>query len=115
MNYYERNAIERINEITDNSELRRHLLSVEILIKELVGDDPYLFYSSRAQNYEKFERVESLIELRLLILNKIFGATDNEVHRFEKLNALLLELTNQMYARTCLLYRNTLRDRKSVV
>lgn len=42
MNYYERNAIERINEITDNSELRRHLLSVEILIKELVGDDPYL-------------------------------------------------------------------------
>ena len=42
-------------------------------------------------------------------LNKIFGATDNEVHRFEKLNALLLELTNQMYARTCLLYRNTLR------
>ncbi len=83
MNYYERNAIERINEITDNSELRRHLLSVEILIKELVGDDPYLFYSSRAQNYEKFERVESLIELRLLILNKIFGATDNEVHRFE--------------------------------
>lgn len=36
MNYYERNAIERINEITDNSELRRHLLSVEILIKELV-------------------------------------------------------------------------------
>ena len=109
MNYYERNAIERINEITDNSELRRHLLSVEILIKELVGDDPYLFYSSRAQNYEKFERVESLIELRLLILNKIFGATDNEVHRFEKLNALLLELTNQMYARTCLLYRNTLR------
>ena len=80
MNYYERNAIERINEITDNSELRRHLLSVEILIKELVGDDPYLFYSSRAQNYEKFERVESLIELRLLILNKIFGATDRCMH-----------------------------------
>ena len=110
MNYYERNAIERINEITDNSELRRHLLSVEILIKELVGDDPYLFYSSRTHNYEKFERVESLIELRLLILNKMFDATDSEVYRFEKLNALLLELTNQMYARTCLLYRNTLRN-----
>lgn len=110
MNYYERNAIEQINEITEKSELRRHLLSVEILIKELVGDDPYCFYSYREQNYEKFERVESLIGLRLLILNKMFGATDSEVHRFEKLNALLLELTNQMYARTCLLYRNTLTN-----
>ena len=40
----------------------------------------------------------------------MFGATDNEVHRIEKLNALLLELTNQTYARTCLLYRNTLTN-----
>lgn len=110
MNYYEHNAIKQISEITDNSELRRHLLSVEILIKELVGDDPYCFYSFRAQNYEKYERVEKLITLRLFILNKMFDATDSEVQRFEKLNALLLNLTNQMYARTCLLYRNTLKS-----
>jgi hypothetical protein len=110
MNYYERNAIEQISEITNCSELRRHLLSVEMLIKELVGDDPYCFYSSRAQNYEKYERVEELITLRQFILNKMFNATDSEVHRFEKLNALLLNLTNQMYARTCLLYRNTLKS-----
>lgn len=110
MNYYEHNASEQIYEITDNSELRRHLLFVEILIKELVGEDPYRFYSSRANNYEKYERVEALISLRQLILNKMFDATDSEVRRFEKLNALLLELTNQMYERTCLLYRNTLRN-----
>lgn len=110
MNYYERNVSDLINEITDKSELKGHLISVEILIKKLVGDDPYQFYSSRAQNYDKYGRVENLISLRQFILNKMFDATDSEVKLFEHLNTLLLNLTNQMHERTCLSYRNTLKN-----
>lgn len=92
-------------------DLREQLLSVEEKIKLLVGKEPINFYL-RDINEDATLKLEELADERCSILNQMFKATPQEVRRFEKVNALLYELTLKMYKRTARLYRSLLADEK---
>ena len=92
-------------------DLRAQLLSVEEEIKLFVGKEPLNFYL-RNIDENKMQKLERLAGERCFILNQMFKASPQEVKRFEKVNALLYELTVKMYKRTARLYRSLLTSEK---
>lgn len=92
-------------------DLRAQLLSVEEEIKLFVGKEPLNFYL-RNIDENKMQKLERLAGERCFILNQMFKAAPQEVRRFEKVNALLYELTVKMYKRTARLYRSLLTSEK---
>ena len=64
--------------------------------------------SVRLISEKKRERIGELIMERKALLNRMFAATAEEVERMERVNSLLLDLTQQMYRRSAELYRRVL-------
>ncbi len=86
--------------------LRRQLLRVERRILRITGMDPNAFHWIHTQ--KNLERVGELIGDRKALLDRMFVGTPEEVVRMERVNGLLLDLTQQMYCRSAALYRKVL-------
>lgn len=95
----------------DHDKLRTALIEAESKIKELLGKDPINFYVRTLPDKETAEKVDDLLSIRKCSLNAMFKKTAEETERFSKVNDLLLDLTNQMYRRTCNLYRTVLTNK----
>jgi len=64
----------------DPEKLRVALVEKETLLKDIVGEIPYKFFSrSNFPSKEKIEQVRDLISTRHYILDKMFRATDEDV------------------------------------
>lgn len=68
--------------------------------------DPDAFHWTRSQ--KNIERVGRLLGKRKRLLDRMFVGTPEEVARMERVNELLLDLTQQMYRRSAALYRKVL-------
>lgn len=86
---------------------RKQLQRVEASILRLTGRDMDRL-SVRLISEKKRERIGELIMERKALLNRMFAATAEEVERMERVNSLLLDLTQQMYRRSAELYRRVL-------
>lgn len=86
---------------------RKQLRRVEASILRLTGRDMDRL-SVRLISEKKRERIWELIMERKSQLNRMFAATAEEVERMERVNSLLLDLTQQMYRRSAELYRRVL-------
>lgn len=105
--FYEDRYFDYLRSIEQPSELQQLLKEVEAEIKSIVGSDPFEPYrKERTEN--KTEQIDTLLAIRQHILDKLFRGTPQEVKRFEKVNDLLLKLTEKMYKRTGRLYRTLL-------
>ena len=89
-----------------SNRLRRRLLRVERRILRITGMNPDDFRWTRSQR--KLERVGDLIRTRKVLLDRMFAGTPEEVARMERVNGLLLDLTQQMYRRSAALHRKVL-------
>ena len=80
------------------SNLKQQLLNIESSIKAIAGDK--IEYMDRWwRNDEKCDKVETLLQQRCTLLNKMFVATPTEVDRFKQVNDMLYRLTNQLFNR----------------
>lgn len=100
--------LNKINNTKDPQQLRTYLQEVESEIKGIVGEDPFYFYPS-SPSPEIIDRIEALIGNRRYILDRMFTYSEDEIKRMEQVNALLFNLTKQMYQRTTSLYRMLLK------
>lgn len=79
-------------------ELKQQLVKVESLIEAITGNDiEYMSFWWR--NDEKCEKVETLLQQRRTILNKMFTATTIEIERFRHVNEMLYDLTVKLFNR----------------
>ncbi len=92
---------------SDKAKLRKRLQRIEAAILRITGKDMNRL-SVRLIPEKKRERIGELIGVRQVLLNRMFAATAEEVERMEWVNALLLNLTRQMYRRSAELYRRVL-------
>lgn len=92
---------------SSTAKLRKELLRVETSILRLTGKDMDRL-SVRLIPEKKRKRIGVLMIRRKVLLNQMFAATQEEVERLERVNALLLDLTRQMYRRSAELYRRVL-------
>jgi hypothetical protein len=93
----------RTPEHPEKREERARLRAIEDEIMQLVGKD-----CGWTASQEVVSQVKDLLDDRCQVLNEMFQATEEEVRRFEKVNALLLNLTNKTHNRTANLYRSLL-------
>ena len=96
-------------------QLKYELLKLEKRILRITGDPlatsrKYRKFYRWASNKNAVERVQELINDRSYILHLLFEkhCTPSEVARLEKVNELLLDLTNRTYKRTASLARQIL-------
>lgn len=89
---------------------RDEVRAIEKKILKLTGDPLKLFSKPWEKDEKKVSKVEFLLMDRDYILSKMFEkhCSEAEVKRMESVNAHLLELTQDMFARTRKLYRNLL-------
>ena len=101
--------IERLRtpEHPEKREERARLREIEDKIIQLVGED-----GSWTASSETVSHIKKLLHDRQQVLNEMFQATEEEIRRFEKVNELLLSLTNKTYNRTASLYRALLPFRQ---
>lgn len=92
---------------SDKAKLRKRLQRIEAAILRITGKDMDRL-SVRLVPEKKRERIGELIGVRQVLLNRMFAATDEEVERMDRVNGLLLDLTQQMYRRSAELYRRVL-------
>ena len=95
------------------AELKAELKKLEHRILRITGDPigpRYRKFFKWAGNETAVERVQEMMSTRSYILSLLFEkhCTPAEVARLEKVNALLLDLTNRTYARTANLARMAL-------
>ena len=88
------------------SGLRSRLQHVERRILRITGMNPDTSNWTRSQ--QKLERVGELIDERKWLLDRMFVGSSEEVARMERVNELLLDLTQQMYLRSAALHRKVL-------
>lgn len=86
--------------------LRSRLQHVERRILRITGMNPDTSNWTRSQ--QKLERVGELIDKRKWLLDRMFVGAPEEVARMERVNELLLDLTQQMYRRSAALHRKVL-------
>ena len=89
--------------------LRRRVRRIEAAILKITGPDMDRLVTKPVSE-KKMERVGDLICRRMVLLNRMFTGTPEEVERMEQVNDRLLELTRQMYSRSATLYRKVLTD-----
>ncbi len=97
-------------------QLKYELIQLEKRILRITGDPlasggkGYRRFFCWASNKNSVERVQELMSDRSFILNLLFEkhCTPSEVVRLEKVNELLLDLTNRTYKRTASLARKVL-------
>lgn len=78
-------------------ELKQQLVKVESLIEAITGNN--IEYMTWWRNDEKCEKVETLLQQRRTILNKMFTATTVEIERFRHVNEMLYDLTVKLFNR----------------
>ena len=99
-------------------QLKYELIQLEKKILDITGDpldyQHYRRFLDWSRNEMKVNEIEELMSDRCLILNLLFGChcTPAEVERLEKVNDLLLEMTNRTYHRTADLVRALLVMKK---
>lgn len=102
----------------DEVQLKHELAGLEQRILGITGDpldyQHYRRFLDWSRNEVKVNEIEELMSDRCLILNLLFGChcTPGEVERLEKVNDLLLEMTNRAYHRTADLVRALLVMKK---
>lgn len=102
----------------DEVQLKLELAGLEQRILGITGDSldyqHYRRFLDWSRNEAKVKAVEKLMLDRCYILNLLFGChcTPGEVERLEKVNDLLLEMTNRTYHRTADLVRALLVMKK---
>lgn len=90
----------------DEAQIKHELIKLEKRILDITGDplnyQHYRQFLDWCWNEAKVKAVEKLMLDRCYILNLLFGChcTPGEVERLEKVNDLLLEMTNRTYHRT---------------
>ena len=93
-------------------QLKNELKKLENSILEITGNPLKLgrAFFDWASDDARVEKVHEMMSTRSYILNLLFEkhCTPAEVARLEKVNTLLLDLTNRTYARTASLARNVL-------
>lgn len=95
----------------DEVQIKHELAGLEQRILGITGDpldyQHYRRFLDWSRNEMKVNEIEELMSDRCLILNLLFGChcTPGEVERLEKVNDLLLEMTNRTYHRTADLVR----------
>jgi hypothetical protein len=95
-----------------NDTKRKNLIDSEKQLKRIVGNDPNNFFSKHGYPRSKdVEAVADLLDTRKSILDSMFRATEGDLERFRRVNDTLLDLTNQMYRRSCDLYRLILANK----
>ena len=96
----------------DVDKKRALLLEVEAEIKKLMGEQEKGSLNLRHIGAVQIEKIQDLIGIRNLILNRMFQATSQEIKRFEAVNELLNNLTKKMYHRMANLYRTLIDSPK---
>ena len=102
----------------NEAKLKLELAGLEQRILGITGDSldyqHYRRFLDWSRNEMKVNEIEELMSDRCLILNLLFGChcTPGEVERLEKVNDLLLEMTNRTYHRTADLVRALLVMKK---
>lgn len=102
----------------NEAKLKLELAGLEQRILGITGDpldyQHYRQFLDWSRNEAKVKAVEKLMLDRCYILNLLFGChcTPGEVDRLEKVNDLLLEMTNRTYHRTADLVRALLVMKK---
>ena len=89
--------------------LRRKLRGVESGIIRITGANPQCYRWWR--NSHDLNKLDELLAVRCYLLNQMFRATPAAVERFEKVNAMLHNLTEQLYAKTASVYRGLISNR----
>lgn len=92
---------------SDKAKLRKRQQRIEAAILRITGKDMDRL-SVRLIQEKKRERIGELIGVRQVLLNRMFAATAEEVECMDRVNGLLLDLTQQMYRRSAELYRRVL-------
>ena len=95
--------------IHETEQLRSELKALENQILTLTGD-PLDYKNRRLENPDLLDKVRDLLIDRQFILDVLFErhCTQDDISRIEKINDLLLDMTNRTYARTANLYRTLL-------
>lgn len=96
--------VDQIRSIDDPQQLREFLREVEAQIKAIVGENPFEFYTGHPSEGQ-IDQVEDLLGDRRVVLDQSFACTSGEVAQIERLNNLLLSLTQKMFHRTADLCR----------
>jgi len=102
----------------DEAQIKHELIKLEKRILDITGDpldyQHYRQFLDWSRNEMKVNEIEELMSDRCLILNLLFSChcTLGEVERLEKVNELLLEMTNGTYHRTADLVRALLVMKK---
>lgn len=102
----------------DEARLKHELVGLERRILGITGDPlgyrHYRRFLDWSRNEAKVKEIEELMLDRCIILNLLFDChcTPAEVERLEKVNDLLLEMTNRTYHRTADLVRALLVMKK---
>ena len=112
MDLYADDLTDYIYQENDVDKKRALLLEVEAGIKKLMGEQEKGSLNLRHIGAVQIEKIQDLIGIRSLILNRMFQATSQEIKRFEAVNELLNNLTKKMYHRMANLYRTLIDSPK---
>lgn len=112
MDLYADDLTDYIYQENDVDKKRALLLEVEAGIKKLMGEQEKGSLNLRHIGAVQIEKIQDLIGIRSLILNRMFQATSQEIKRFEAVNELLNNLTKKMYHRMANLYRTLIDSSK---
>ena len=112
MDLYADDLTDYIYQENDVDKKRALLLEVEAEIKKLMGEQEKGSLNLRHIGAAQIEKIQDLIGIRSLILNRMFQATSQEIKRFEAVNELLNNLTKKMYHRMANLYRTLIDSPK---
>lgn len=84
--------------------MRERVQKIEKKLHDIIGYGTEL-HNLRYASRKKREQITGLLSQRKRLLNRMFVGTPEEIARMEQLNALLLDQTKKLYARTEELYR----------
>ena len=86
MDLYAEDLTDYIYQENDVDKKRALLLEVEAGIKKLMGEQEKNSLDLRYIGAVQIEKIQDLIGIRSLILNRMFQATSQEIKRFEAVN-----------------------------
>ena len=84
--------------------MHERVQKIEKKLHDIIGYGTEL-HNLRYASRKKREQITGLLSQRKRLLNRMFVGTPEEIARMEQLNALLLDQTKKLYARTEELYR----------
>ena len=80
------------------TELKQELVNIEVSIKAITGEEIDSL-TDWMHCVEKRGKVETLLQQRSVLLNKMFAATFGEIEHFKQVNEMLYNLTLQLFNR----------------